>query len=35
MLERLPSYPAARQSLAALPNLGAYLIKRGRRAPAG
>ena len=35
MLERLPSYPAARQSLAALPNLGAYLIARGRRAPAG
>jgi hypothetical protein len=34
MLERLPSYPAARQNLAALPNLGAYLIKRGRRAPA-
>ena len=35
MLERLPSYPAARQGLAALPNLGAYLIARGRRAPAG
>jgi hypothetical protein len=35
MLERLPSYPAARQGLAALPNLGAYLISRGRRAPAG
>ncbi len=35
MLERLPSYPAARQNLQALPNLGAYLIARGRRAPAG
>src|SRR3954447_15942726 len=35
MLERLPSYPAARQGLQALPNLGAYLIARGRRAPAG
>ena len=35
MLERLPSYPAARQALQALPNLGAYLIARGRRAPAG
>ena len=35
MLERLPSYPAARKGLAALPNLGAYLIARGRRAPAG
>ena len=35
MLERLPSYPAARQGLAAVPNLGAYLIARGRRAPAG
>ena len=35
MLERLPSYPAARQSLSALPNLGAYLIARGRRAAAG
>jgi hypothetical protein len=35
MLERLPSYPAAAQGLAALPNLSAYLIARGRRAPAG
>src|SRR5215210_2212812 len=35
MLERLPSYPAAAQGLAALPNLAAYLIARGRRAPAG
>ena len=35
MLERLPSYPAARQGLETLPNLGAYLIARGRRAPAG
>jgi len=35
MLERLPSYPAAAQGLAALPNLSAYLISRGRRAPAG
>jgi hypothetical protein len=34
MLERLPSYPAAAQGLAALPNLSAYLIARGRRAPA-
>ena len=35
MLERLPSYPAAAQGLAALPNLSAYLIARGRRTPAG
>jgi hypothetical protein len=35
MLERLPSYPAARKGLETLPNLGAYLIARGRRAPAG
>ena len=34
MLERLPSYPAAAQGLAALPNLSAYLIARGRRTPA-
>jgi hypothetical protein len=34
MLERLPSYPAAAQGLATLPNLSAYLIARGRRAPA-
>jgi hypothetical protein len=35
MLERLPSFPAATQGLAALPSLGAYLIARGRRAPGG
>jgi hypothetical protein len=35
MLERLPSYPAAAQGLAALPSLSAYLIARGRRVPAG
>src|SRR4029450_12103912 len=28
-------YPAARKGLETLPNLGAYLIARGRRAPAG
>jgi hypothetical protein len=33
-LARLPSYPAAAQSLAALPDLAAYLRARGRRAPA-
>jgi hypothetical protein len=33
MLERLPSYPAAAQGFAALPNLSAYLVARGRREP--
>ena len=32
-LGRLPSYPAAAQGLAALPDLGAYLTRRGRRVP--
>src|SRR5829696_8082983 len=34
MLARLPSYPAAAQSLSALPDLAAYLQRRGRRVPA-
>jgi hypothetical protein len=33
VLSRLPSYPAAVQSLAALPDLPAYLQARGRRTP--
>ena len=35
MLARLPSYPAAAQGLAQLPDLPAYLRHRGRRVPAG
>jgi hypothetical protein len=35
MRSRLPSYPAAAQGLAALPDLPAYLQRRGRRVPAG
>src|SRR3954452_25023016 len=35
MLSRLPSYPAAAQGLTALPDLPAYLQRRGRRVPAG
>ena len=35
MLSRLPSYPAAAQGLTALPELSAYLQRRGRRVPAG
>jgi hypothetical protein len=35
MLARLPSYPAAAQGLAQLPDLPAYLRQRGRRVPAG
>src|ERR687885_2400937 len=34
-LARLPSYPAAAQGLAALPDLPAYLQARGRRAVPG
>lgn len=34
MLSRLPSYPQTARGLAALPDLPAYLVKRGRRAPA-
>src|SRR4051812_20086613 len=34
MLARLPSYAAAARGLSALPDLAAYLHKRGRRAPA-
>ena len=34
MLTRLPSYLPAMKGLAALPDLPAYLTKRGRRAPA-
>src|SRR5690349_5245689 len=34
MLSRLPSYAPAARGLAALPELPAYLTKRGRRAPA-
>ena len=34
MLTRLPSYLPAAKGLAALPDLSAYLAKRGRRAPA-
>src|SRR5215203_5281796 len=33
VLARLPSYPAAAQGLAALPDLPAYLQSRGRRTP--
>jgi hypothetical protein len=33
VLARLPSYPAAAQGLAALPDLPAYLVARGRRNP--
>src|SRR5687767_15968342 len=33
VLVRLPSYPAAAQGLAALPDLPAYLQARGRRTP--
>jgi hypothetical protein len=33
VLARLPSYPAAAQGLAALPDLDAYLQARGRRSP--
>src|SRR4051795_8820857 len=35
MLARLPSYSPVLRGLAALPDLPAYLTKRGRRAPAG
>jgi hypothetical protein len=35
MLARLPSYPAATQGLAALPDLTGYLQRRARRVPAG
>ena len=35
MLSRLPSYPAAAQGLAALPDVPGYLQRRGRRVPAG
>ncbi len=35
LLARLPSYPAAVQGLAALPDLAAYLRAHGRRAPGG
>src|SRR5918997_5668862 len=35
MLSRLPSYPQAAQGLTALPDLPAYLQRRGRRVPAG
>ncbi len=35
MLSRLPSYPAAAGGLTALPDLPAYLERRGRRVPAG
>ena len=35
MLSRLPSYPSAAQGLTALPDLPAYLQRRGRRVPAG
>ena len=35
MLSRLPSYPFAAQGLTALPDLPAYLQRRGRRVPAG
>src|SRR5919198_4434254 len=35
VLARLPSYPAAAQGLAALPDLDAYLQARGRRSPGG
>jgi hypothetical protein len=35
MLSRLPSYPAATQGLAALPDLTGYLQRRARRVPAG
>jgi hypothetical protein len=35
VLARLPSYPAAAQGLAALPDLPGYLAKRGRRVPKG
>jgi len=35
MLARLPSYPAAAQGLAALPDLPGYLQRRGRRVPSG
>jgi hypothetical protein len=35
VLARLPSYPAAAQGLAVLPDLRAYLQLRGRRAPTG
>ena len=33
VLARLPSYPAAAQGLAALPELSAYIVARGRRVP--
>ena len=35
MLSRLPCYPSAAQGLTALPDLPAYLQRRGRRVPAG
>lgn len=35
VLARLPGYPAAAQGLAQLPDLPAYLTKRGRRIPKG
>jgi hypothetical protein len=35
VLARLPSYPAAAQQLAQLPDLPGYLTKRGRRVPKG
>ena len=35
MLSRLPSYPSAARGLTALPDLPAYLERRGRRVPVG
>ena len=35
MLSRLPSYPSAARGLTALPDLPAYLQRRGRRVPVG